>query len=207
MSTSAEAYADQVRAHREAPQQAVREAARFAAHRLDTKAPPGAAGASGPPIADLAYEEVVTSVVEISGDPERGEQLFRRQGCMACHTVSQDAPLKGPYLGDIAARYTRRQLAESILRPSAQIAQGFHSYWFETEDGSRYTGFIVSESGGRIVIRNQFGTETVLDKSNVTDRGKRETSIMPRGLVNPLTVGELASLIAYLEALNARISE
>jgi hypothetical protein len=45
------------------------------------------------------------------------------------------------------------------------------------------------------------GLAAVLKKTEIEDRGKRATSIMPSGLVDKLNPGQLASILAYLESL------
>jgi putative membrane-bound dehydrogenase-like protein len=152
-------------------------------------------------IKSLPYEQVLSEALKIKGDPKAGAEFFAKQGCGACHTVSPNDPPKGPFLGDVAARYPRAELIESILKPNAKIAQGFTTHWFETKDEDRYEGFVVRESGDEVEIRNILGVATVLPLKNVAKRGKLETSIMPVGLVEPLTVAELASILAYLESL------
>ena len=152
-------------------------------------------------IKSIPYEQVLSEALKIKGDPKAGAALFARQGCVACHTISPSDPPKGPFLGDVAARYPRAELIESILKPNAKIAQGFTTHWFETTEGDRYEGFIVRESGDEVEIRNILGAAIMLPIKSVTKRGKLETSIMPTGLVDPLTVSELASLLAYLEWL------
>ena len=131
-----------------------------------------------------------------------GERLYMQQGCMACHTASPEDTLKGPYLGGIAERYSRSELVESIVRPEAHIAQGFTTHWFELKEGGHVEGFVVREAGDEVEIRNQVGAVTVLPKEQIADRGKREGSLMPSGLVDNLTPDELASIIAFLESLS-----
>jgi hypothetical protein len=41
----------------------------------------------------------------------------------------------------------------------------------------------------------------VLRKEDIEERGKRDISIMPQGLVDKLNVEQLAALLAYLESL------
>jgi putative membrane-bound dehydrogenase-like protein len=149
----------------------------------------------------LPYEQVLAEALPMKGDPKAGAEFFIKQGCVACHTVSPNDAPKGPFLGDIATRYPRAEIIESILKPNAKIAQGFTTHWFETKDDDRYEGFVVRESGDEVEIRNIQGVATVLQLKNVAKRGKLETSIMPVGLVEPLTVAEFASLLAYLESL------
>ena len=182
----------------------VQEAASYAAEVLEEATPETTTAQSSPSemVGNLPYEDVIAAVEKAEGSPEVGRKFYVQQGCPTCHTVSQDQPLKGPFLGGIAERYSRRELAESIMRPNAQIAQGFATHWFEMEDGTRHVGFIVRESGDEVEIRNPVGSETVLDKSNIADRGQQENSMMPQGLVSPLTPQQLASLISYLASLS-----
>jgi putative heme-binding domain-containing protein len=152
-------------------------------------------------IKTLKYEQVFEEAMKIKGDPKQGAEFFIKQGCVACHTVTPNDPPKGPFLGDVATRYPRAELIESILKPNAKIAQGFATHWFETKEEDRYEGFVVRESGDEVEIRNIQGVATVLQLKNVAKRGKLETSIMPVGLIEPLTVPEFASILAYLESL------
>lgn len=191
-------YALQIRSLQKDGRPEIREAATRAAAALKLDAP---GGADRVPIKTLPYERVVAEALPMKGDPKAGAELFARQGCIACHTVSPNDPPKGPFLGDIAARYPRAELLESILKPNAKIAQGFATHWFETLEEDRYEGFVVRESGDEVEIRNILGVATVLPLKSVKKRGKLETSIMPVGLVEPLTVPELASILAYLESL------
>ena len=85
---------------------------------------------------------------------------------------------------------------------SAKIAQGFEAQWFQTSAGKVHDGFIVRESGDEIELRTATGVAEVLKKADIDDRGKREISIMPQGLVDKLTPAELAALAAFLETLH-----
>ncbi len=169
----------------------------FKALQLDKK--PDA----GPKIAKLAFEDVLAEAKKLPGDIARGEQLFAKQQCVNCHTVNKNDPPKGPYLGGISARYNRAELTESILKPSAKIAQGFETQWFQTDDGLTHEGFVARESGTEVEIRNVKGEQQILSKEHIEERGKREQSIMPTGLLDTVTPADLASLLKYLESLPA----
>jgi len=155
----------------------------------------------GRSISEMSLEDVVTAVKRINGNAERGKTLFEQQACHTCHTVDPKEPVKGPYLGDIAKRYSREELAMSILRPSATIAQGFESQLFVMKDEREIQGFVVSESGDAVSIRDATGNEQQLAKGEIDKRERRDISIMPEGLVDPLSARDLASLIAYLQQL------
>lgn len=197
----ADAYALQVAKLREESDMSVRQAAELAAAKLDLDSLPNESDPNRVTIATRQVEDVLREVQQAKGDAKLGGRLFVRQGCVACHSTKQGETLKGPYLGGIAARYKRPELAESVLKPSAKIAQGFEAQWFQTSDGLTLEGFVVRESGEEVEIRNQQGAAAVISKSEIEERGKRDISIMPNGLVDKLTAEEFASLLAYLESL------
>jgi putative heme-binding domain-containing protein len=201
--TDAIKFAFQVRNHQNDDRPAVRKAAADAAARLDLDGDSkGSAG--GPTIASLPFAAIVAAARTEPGDPRRGERLFQRQGCIACHTVAPAEVPKGPSLLGISARYNRGELTESILKPSAKMAQGFEPQKIATADGRTYEGFVVRESGDEIELRDVRGSASIVPKKEIEARAKGEISIMPVGLADPLTVHDFASLLAYLESLKAR---
>ncbi len=185
----------------ERPDPAVKTAAARAGAELKLDTP---AGPKRTTIAQIPYEQAVAETVKIKGDPKTGAQLFIRQGCVACHTVSANDSPKGPFLGDAAAKYSRPELIESILHPSAKIAQGFVTNYFVTTDNKRLDGFIVREAGDEIEVRTVQGVSTIIPRNKIKKRGELKDSVMPTGLTDPLTTQELASILAYLESLKAQ---
>ncbi|HWE97403.1 MAG TPA: discoidin domain-containing protein [Tepidisphaeraceae bacterium] len=188
----------QIRAHLNDANAEVKQAAVYAAGQLQLNKP--AAGGM-PLVSTMKYEDVVAAAVKEKGDVNLGAQLFQRQGCINCHTVAANQPPKGPFLGGIATRYSRPELLESILKPSAKIAQGFETHWFSLKTGERPMGFIVRESGDSVELRDVTGVSTLLPIKDVVKRGTLPTSVMPEGLADNLTVQDLASILAYLESL------
>ncbi len=201
--TDAMKYAFQVRNRLKDEQREVKAAAVFAAARLDLDRENDRPG-RGPTIAAIPFESVLATSMKEKGDPRLGERLFQRQGCIACHTVAPGEAAKGPSLLGISARYSRADLIESILKPSAKIAQGFEPQKFATVDGRTYDGFVVRESGDEVELRDGQGSVTVLPKKDIDARAKGDVSIMPTGLADPLTIPDFASLLAYLESLKSK---
>jgi putative heme-binding domain-containing protein len=158
----------------------------------------------GPRIASLPFETVIAAATADKGDAIRGERLFLRQGCVACHTVAPGAAPKGPSLAGIAERFNKTALAESILKPSAKMAQGFEPQKFAIVDGRTFDGFVVRESADEVELRDAQGSATVLPKKEIDARAKGDVSIMPTGLVDALTTHDFASLLAYLESLKSK---
>ncbi|HEU5119283.1 MAG TPA: heme-binding domain-containing protein, partial [Isosphaeraceae bacterium] len=132
---------------------------------------------------------------------------FSSLSCVNCHTIRQDEPAKGPYLGTIATTYKRSELAEAVLRPSKTLAQGFVTNVFALDDGRTLTGFVTQEAADSVTIRTSDAKEVKIPIASIEERAKSETSVMPEGLVNGITVEELASLLDYLESLSAKKPE
>jgi putative heme-binding domain-containing protein len=102
---------------------------------------------------------------------------------------------------EIGKRYKADELIESILKPSAKLAQGYETYRFVTTDERVFQGFVVSERADATVIRESNGVQRELKKEEITTRVMQKQSAMPDGLAANLTPEQLADLIAYLQSL------
>ena len=138
------------------------------------------------------------AIAKIQGDPATGKQLFTKQGCVACHSLSRSEVMKGPFMGQIGSIMNREQIAESILKPNASISQGFASVMITTKGDKTYMGFVSEESAEKLVIRDITGQVNTIKVANITSRKEMETSMMPPGLANELSYEEFASLITFL---------
>lgn len=149
-------------------------------------------------VGESSIEDILLAMQEVKGDPVKGKAIFQNQGCKACHSISADEAMKGPFMGQIGSIMSREQIAESILKPNASISQGFATVMVNTKDDKSYVGFVTAESAERIVIRNIAGQAFTILTENIKDRKELENSMMPEGLANALSYEEFASLITYL---------
>src|SRR5262249_10750321 len=138
-------------------------------------------------IGNLSYAVVVRRAVASKGSAEKGKALFTSNSCIACHTTADGQTPKGSHLVDIGKDYKTEELLESVLKPSAKIAQGFDTYTFRMVSGLVVSGFVVSESGDAVLIREQTGVMRELKRKDIEKREKGEKSMMPDGLVDNLT--------------------
>jgi putative membrane-bound dehydrogenase-like protein len=118
-----------------------------------------------------------------------------------CHRVAGEGGQVGPDLSKIGAVRSPRDLLESVVLPSATIAQGFDSYIVTAGDGRTTTGVIARQSSDVLVMRDSSGAEVRVLRGQIEGMTRAATSIMPEGLERPLSQEELRDLLAYLQSL------
>jgi putative heme-binding domain-containing protein len=101
-------------------------------------------------------------------------------------------------MGQIGSIMTRKQIAESILKPDASISQGFATVQIRTKDGKTHIGFVSGESADKVTLRDITGAVHTVNTKDIQKREELKTSIMPAGLANALSYEEFASLITFL---------
>jgi putative heme-binding domain-containing protein len=159
-----------------------------------------AGGRTLPPIGDLLQRE---------GNVEKGRQVFFREGataCASCHRVQGSGHWIGPDLSTIGVKYGRDELVRSILSPSAAIGYNFRSLVVALADGRVLTGLPVEETSGKLVLKTATGERVAIPTGSIEDRHTSDVSLMPDGLAQTLTDGELVDLIAYLATLRQPVA-
>ncbi len=149
-------------------------------------------------IGKASIEDVMLAIASIKGETEKGKALFTQQGCVACHSIRKDEPLKGPYMGQIGSIMNRERIAESILKPDASISQGFATVLITAKGDKTYMGFVTEESADKLVMRDIAGQVFNVKTSDIVSRKEMEKSMMPAGLANALSYEEFASLVTFL---------
>lgn len=145
-----------------------------------------------------SIEDIMLAMDKIKGNPADGKRIFIQQGCPACHSLTKDEVMKGPFMGQIGSIMSRKQIAESILKPNASISQGFSSIAITTKDGKSVMGFVTGESADKITLRDITGAVHNINTKDIKTREELKTSIMPSGLANALSYEEFVSLITFL---------
>jgi quinoprotein glucose dehydrogenase len=140
------------------------------------------------------------------GDPERGARTFFGNPvipCARCHLVNGDGGEAGPDLSTIGREKAAEYLLESVIRPSAHIAQGFDIVSFTLQNGETETGSVTSESAGEIVVKRADGSTVKLNPAQVKQRTAAPSS-MPEIYAQVLSRAELRDLVAYMRSLQVR---
>jgi len=160
-------------------------------------------GLTGEPPAPTA-EQVAALVADVmtTGDPARGEALFRRPdlNCFGCHAIAGAGGRVGPGLESIGASAPADYLVESILAPNKAIKEGYHSTVIVTTDGRVVAGVKVREDDAGIVVRDADDREQAIPATAVEEQAQGG-SLMPVGLADSLTRAELVDLVRFLSAL------
>ena len=138
-----------------------------------------------------------------SGDPARGERVYRRAelGCVLCHSIGGVGGKVGPDMTSLGAAAPADYLVESVLLPNAKIKEGFHGLTIETKDDLEYNGILVRETGQEVILRNAQNQEVSVAKTNIRKRANAQTSLMPTGLLDTLPESERNDLVAFLSRL------
>ncbi|MBM3877426.1 MAG: c-type cytochrome [Verrucomicrobia bacterium] len=136
----------------------------------------------------------------------RGQQAFVDAQCLACHKMGNEGGGVGPDLTAVAARFTRRDVLESILEPSRVLSEQFVNTTFALKNGEDITGRVIDETGDKVVLYvNPFTQDrTEVKKSDIKARTPSKLSPMPEGLVKMLTKDEILDLLAFIEANGRR---
>jgi putative heme-binding domain-containing protein len=154
--------------------------------------------------AELSKAEMtkLAESVRNSGDPARGERIFRsqQQSCATCHAIGGVGGRVGPDLTSAGASSQMDYLIESVYYPNKQIKDGFASCLVETRDGQDLAGIKVRENERELVLRTAADQEVTVAKSQIVSR-KVGGSLMPSGLTDNLSMQQQWDLFRFLSEL------
>ena len=150
----------------------------------------------------LARADRVTDLLDQS-DPQRGLEVFQSAtaACASCHTTAYVGGTTGPHLRGLGQRRSHRDLIESVLFPSASVAQGYQAWTVLTDDGRTFNGVMQEETPNEIVLAGGPGKTYRIQRASIEEIVPSDVSIMPDGIDKTLTDQQLADLVAYLKSL------
>ncbi len=138
------------------------------------------------------------------GDVARGAKLFAdesRLACAKCHSIDGSASKAGPDLAAAGDAFGRRDLVESVLRPSATISPGYGTVLVETKSGLSYQGVLKQADDQGIQLMVGDGKRVAIATTDIQSRQGGTVSLMPEGLQAGLSLQEFTDLIEYLVSL------
>lgn len=145
-----------------------------------------------------AWAKRATAVAWDAGDAAAGKVVFAKASCAACHNGAQAI---GPSLEGVTKRFSRDDLLTAIVDPNKDVSPRYRTTEVNTRDGKTYRGVVIYEATDGVIL-HLGTTETVrVSGDNIESQRTRDTSLMPVGLLDPLSDREVADLVAYLRSL------
>lgn len=139
-----------------------------------------------------------------TGDAERGRASYEKGTCSACHRFGEIGTAAGPDLTDVARRFKRADLLEAILHPSKTVSDQWAAVRIVTTDDQVMVGTIATESATSLTVVPMAAAPVTIPKGQIASRTAATVSPMPEGLLNAMTLREIADLFAFLEQAPAR---
>jgi putative heme-binding domain-containing protein len=116
--------------------------------------------------------------------------------CANCHTLFNDGGQIGPNLTG-SNRADLDYLLENITNPSAVLGKDYELHVFMLKDGQAAAGIVRGENANAFTVQTLTGEVTVA-KTEIKTHEQPGTSMMPVGLLTPLTPEQVRDLFAYL---------
>ncbi|MCC7373723.1 MAG: PQQ-dependent sugar dehydrogenase [Verrucomicrobiales bacterium] len=163
----------------------------------------GAQGPAGSLESDTkpAYRQFA---MQHDGDVLRGQGLFadeQRTGCTRCHTLDSRGGRAGPDLFSVGDQFSRSELIDAVLLPSAKIAVGYSTTIVEDTSGEEYEGVLKQVTDAWIELMGGDGKRVRIAAGNIREQRGSEHSLMPDGLQTGLSFQEFADLMEFLVSL------
>jgi len=132
----------------------------------------------------------------LAGDAARGHAIYQ-QRCAQCHKLGGEGSAVGPDLTTIRNDGKAKALV-NILDPNREVAPNFVAYVCETREGESVVGLIAGETPTSVTIRQPFGKDSVVLRSDVRRLVSQKLSLMPEGLEEGLKPQDLADLLEFV---------
>ena len=142
------------------------------------------------------YRNLLTDEAIISANASKGRQVFLST-CGPCHKMYGEGGIIGPELTG-SNRSNLDYLLGNILDPSAEIQDDYKMVVVTTRDGRTYIGNVAKENERQLTLRIVGQDAVVINKADIQSREINPASMMPTGLLDPLSETEVKDLVAFL---------
>ena len=132
------------------------------------------------------------------GDPAHGRTAFTKAKCAQCHQFGNYGEAIGPSLSGIGKRFTKREILESILFPAHIVSDQYASKRVLTLDGRVMSGLVSQRTADTLEVRDANNQIVVIKEKEIDQILPSNSSIMPSGLLDDLTLQEISDMMAYL---------
>lgn len=146
----------------------------------------------------------VNRVLRLSGDAERGRQLYLHSeslSCRNCHERGENQAAIGPSLSESAKRLSRGDLLHHIIYPSERVEPRYQTWIAQTDDGRILRGLVSERTEDFVTLVESDGKTHRIELESLEGFKPSSQSMMPEHLLQSLTAAEAADLIEYLKSL------
>ena len=134
------------------------------------------------------------------GDAAKGQKLFVKANCAACHNTGQAA---GPSLEGVAKRFNRDDLLATILDPNRDVSPRYRTTRITTVQDKTYEGIVIYEATDGVILQTGADATVRIAGKEIQSSKPGTLSLMPAGLLDEFKPTEIADLFAYLKTLDA----
>jgi putative heme-binding domain-containing protein len=139
------------------------------------------------------------------GDFQRGKDLFNGNvlKCSSCHPLRGEGGHVGP---DLSALYQRdaTSVLNDILDPSGRLNPSFVSFNLTLREGVDLTAFVHLQKNGMVQLMESDGKTNTIPRTEILSIRPSATSMMPSGLLGPLSQPQIRDLLTFLLAAPAK---
>jgi putative membrane-bound dehydrogenase-like protein len=147
------------------------------------------------PAADLP-QLAVEDIVKLTGNAARGKEVSTR--CVMCHSIAGTGVDFGPALDGWGQGKSPEVIATAIVRPSAEIAQGYDGIEIKTKDALTIQGILIKD-GDPLMMRSMGGVTQIIPADRVVPPRRRMAESLMMGAAQlGLTAQDVADLVAFL---------
>ncbi len=129
-----------------------------------------------------------------------GARVYQKAACADCHQYGTIGRGLGPELTTLANRFSMAEMLESLVEPSRQISDQYASVIVVTEDDIPYHGMLAGEDDEKIVLIDSQAKQVEILKSEIQEREASDLSVMPKGLLDGLTMEEIGDLFTFMRS-------
>ena len=134
-----------------------------------------------------------------SGNVAVGSAVYQRSGCARCHRIGTAGGVLGPDLTAVGRRRGLGFLAESVVKPEADVPNAYRATQVVLKTNASVTGVRLNEDDLSIQLRDMAGELRSFLKTEVKEIRRTQPPIMPA--YTSLGKAGLDDLVAYLSSL------
>jgi putative heme-binding domain-containing protein len=139
----------------------------------------------------------VEDIAQRTGDAARGKNTAA--ACLMCHAIGGTGAELGPALDGWGRGKSPAVVATALVRPSAEIAQGYDGTEIKTKDGLTIQGLLIKE-GDPLIVRSMGNVTQTIPADRVASRRRMTQSLMLSAAQLGLTAQDVADIVAFLRS-------